>query len=128
MRISNIFSLWLAKDDGCLRIANEILELFLPANPSNIQEGLFDAMEIFLLVLEGVLSTQPEVKPEDIGWQLAFVFVERFMTFFKYKKTFINYYDPVLQFTRSILKILDEEIKVVYSHFGNKYRVIHRWN
>lgn len=69
-------------------------------------------MSIFLLVLEGILSTDSEVEVKTIGWELTHKYVERFALFFVHNPTYITRYDTSLKLSMRHMKITSDEIKV----------------
>lgn len=93
----------------CIRMITEIMEMALPHNPSEIEDPVFYAIKIYLLLIEGLVPADDDERRKRLGWELVYRCLERFPSFYRTKIT-TNYYPSAS--THSTICITEKEIKV----------------
>lgn len=99
--------------DGCIEMCSQILQLILPPNPIFMEESAFDAIKIYLMVLEDVVSNG-SVKPvQELGWNLTLDYLERVPQYYNSNPTYRSWWDTYLRMERTTLVVSEFEMKVI---------------
>lgn len=94
-------------------MCSQILQLILPPNPIFMEVSAFDAIQIYLMVLEDVVSNG-SVKPvQELGWNLTLDYLERVPQYYNSNPTYRSWWDTYLRMERTTLVVSEFEMKVI---------------